>query len=366
MSLKKDSIKSLDKKYLKLAIELAYNQKGLTGTNPSVGCVIVKNNNIISYGSTNINGRPHAETLALNKNKKNNNGASVYLTLEPCSHYGKTPPCTKALIHSKVKEVIYSHVDSDLRSKNKAKKILNLKKIKVKKDLLIKQTKKLYKDYNYIKKNKLPYVIGKIACSKNFFIYKNKTLITNEHSHKVSHLLRYKNHGILTSYKTINKDNPKLTCRLNGLERYSPKKIIIDKDLKIKISSNIIKNSKKSNTIIFHNSKNLKKINILKKKGLNLILFNTEDDNYFNLKKLLKKIYLLGINNLLVECGKDLTQKMILNNLFNEFYLFKGNKYLTGKGKKSVLNIKNSVNKVFKNKTFINTYLDKDRLIHYY
>ena len=69
---------------------------------------------------------------------------------------------------------------------------------------------------------------------------------------------------------------------------------------------------------------------------------------------------------MLVECGKDLTQKMILNNLFNEFYLFKGNKYLTGKGKKSVLNIKNSVNKVFKNKTFINTYLDKDRLIHYY
>ena len=87
---------------MKIAINLAKSQKGLTGTNPSVGCVIVKNNEIISFAATEINGRPHAETVALNKNIKNNHGSTVYLTLEPCSHYGKTPPCTSALIKSKL------------------------------------------------------------------------------------------------------------------------------------------------------------------------------------------------------------------------------------------------------------------------
>ncbi len=108
---------------MKLAINLAKNQSGLTGSNPSVGCVIVKNNKIISYASTNINGRPHAETIALNMNIKENIGSTVYLTMEPCSHYGKTPPCTKALIKSKVKKVIYSIEDKDKRSFNKSKKI---------------------------------------------------------------------------------------------------------------------------------------------------------------------------------------------------------------------------------------------------
>ena len=106
MSLKKDSFNSFDKKYMKLAINLAKNHDGLTGQNPSVGCVIVKNKNIVSYAATNISGRPHAETVALNKNQKEARGSTVYLTLEPCSHKGKTPPCTNALIKSKVKKVI--------------------------------------------------------------------------------------------------------------------------------------------------------------------------------------------------------------------------------------------------------------------
>ncbi len=128
MSLKSYKFNSVDKYYMKLAINLANSQKGLTGLNPPVGCVIVKNNKIISYGVTNINGRPHAETIALNKSKINPNGSTVYLTLEPCSHYGKTPPCTKSLINSKVKKVIYSIEDLDKRSFKKAKKILNKKK----------------------------------------------------------------------------------------------------------------------------------------------------------------------------------------------------------------------------------------------
>jgi len=367
MPSKKDSFNSSDKNYMELAINLAKNQKLLTGSNPSVGCVIVKNNKIISFGQTNINGRPHAETIALNKNKKKENiGSTVYITLEPCSHYGKTAPCIKALIKSKVKKVNYSIEDEDIRCFNKAKKILKSNKILTKSGLLSKEVKIFYENYNYTKKKKLPYTIGKLACSFNFRILKNKVDITNEHSRKVSHLLRYENQGILTSYKTINNDNPKLTCRLNGLEKFSPMRVVIDRDLKINLNSYIIKNASKYKTFIIHNSKNTKKINNLNNKGVKLILFKVENDKYFDLKKLLKKIYDLGIYTLLVECGSVLTDKMISNNIFNEFYLFKSSKILNNKDKIKVLNIKKNLNKTFKNKNFVNTYLDKDTLMHYY
>ena len=366
MSLKKSKFTFDDKRFMRFAINLAINKKGLTGLNPSVGCVLVKNKKIISYGSTNENGRPHAETIALNKNKKENFGSTVYLTLEPCSHYGKTPPCTDALIKSKVKKVIYSIEDSDVRSFNRAKKILKANKIFTKSGLLRNETKNLYKSYNYVKKNKFPYITGKLACSSDLYISKNNTLITNEHSRKVSHLLRYENHGIVTSYKTINNDNPKLTCRISGLEKFSPTRIIIDKDLKINLNSYVIKNSIKPKTIILHNSKNAVKINNLKKKGIKLIFFKVENDSYFDLKKLFKKIYEIGIHTLLVECGKHLTYKMIAKKLLNEFYLFQSSKNINNKEKIKVSDIKRNLNKKFKNKYLVNTYLDKDNLMHYY
>ena len=366
MSSKKDKFNPKDKYYMNLAINLAKKNEYITGENPSVGCVIVKNDEVISFGSTKTNGRPHAETIALNKNKNKNGNSTVYITLEPCSHYGKTPPCTNALIKARVKKVIYSLEDQDKRSFNKAKKILKAKKIFTKSGLLISDTKKLYKRYNYIKKNNLPYVVGKLACSSNLYILKKKKYITNYYSRQTSHLLRYQNQGILTSYKTINSDNPKLTCRLNGLENFSPTKIILDRDLKLNLKSYIIKNSKKKNTIIFHNSKNLKKINMFKKRGLKLCFFNVEEDNYFDLKKILKKIYELGIKNLLIECGKILTQKMISNKLINEFYLFKSNKNINNKGKIKVSNIIKTLKRKFNKEKIVNTYLDKDILIHYY
>ena len=366
MPTKKNRFTKKDRIYMNLAINLAKNQKGLTGLNPSVGCVIVKNDKILSYGVTNINGRPHAETIALNKSKKENIGSTVYLTLEPCSHFGKTPPCTNALIKAKVKKVIYATEDHDSRSFKKAKNILESKKIITKSGLLNNKVKDLYKNYNYIKKNKFPYVIGKIASSSNFCIQKNKSHITNEHSRKVSHLLRYQNQGILTSYKTINSDNPELTCRISGLTKYSPIRLVVDKNLKINLNSYIIKNSNKPKTIIFHNSNNSFKIKNLKKKGIKLIRFSLDDNNYFDLNKLFKKIYEIGICNLLVECGKTLTHSIISKNLFNEFYFFKSNEILNNKYKINILNIKNNLSMKFRNKEFINTYLDKDSLIRYY
>ena len=124
MSTKRDKFSLKDKKYMRLAIDLARARKGLTGENPSVGCVIVKNDKIISIGQTGYNGRPHAESIAINNSIQNLFGSKMYVTLEPCNHYGKTPPCTKSIIKSGIKEVIYSINDIDKKVKGKSFKIL--------------------------------------------------------------------------------------------------------------------------------------------------------------------------------------------------------------------------------------------------
>ena len=150
MSLKKDNYKSLDKKVMNFAINLAENNKYLTGTNPSVGCVIVKKNKILSFATTNYGGRPHAENIALGKNRFNK-GTTLYSTLEPCSHHGKTPPCTNKIIKNKVKKVYYSIEDKDFRTFNKTKKILKSKNIIAKSGLQKNKVYNLYKEYNYVR-----------------------------------------------------------------------------------------------------------------------------------------------------------------------------------------------------------------------
>ena len=132
------------------------------------------------------------------------------------------------------------------------------------------------------------------------------------------------------------------------------------------MNSHILKNKTSSKNIIFHNSKNLKKISKLKKKGAKLIFFKIEKDQYFNLQKILKKIYNIGIHNLLIECGKSLTYKFISKKLINEFYLFKSDKNIKNKLNMNVSNIKRSLNTTYGHKSYINTYLDNDKLIHYY
>ena len=163
-----------------LALNLARARQGLTGDNPSVGCVIVKNDNIISIGQTGYNGRPHAEYSAIKNSNENLKGAKLYVTLEPCNHYGKTPPCTKEIIKNKIIEVLYSIEDIDKRVKSKSFKILQRKNIIVKKGLLKNYVGDFYKSYFYNRKNKIPYVTGKIAISKNNLIYsKDNKKITN-------------------------------------------------------------------------------------------------------------------------------------------------------------------------------------------
>ena len=245
MSTKKDKFSTQDKNFMKLALNLANARRGLTGNNPSVGCVIVKNNRIISIGQTGYNGRPHAEHNAILNCSENLKDSKMYVTLEPCNHYGKTPPCTKNIIKNKIGEVYYSMDDIDLKVKGKSYSILRKNNIRVKKGLLKKDAENLYRSYSFNRKKKLPYVIGKIAVSKNKIIYSEiSKRITDKTSDKLTHYLRLKSDGIMISGKTLNIDNPKLNCRLEGFNQFSPKRIILDKNLEINLKSYIAKSIK--------------------------------------------------------------------------------------------------------------------------
>ena len=364
MSSKKDNFKLSNRKLMKLAIRLASNQKYLTGINPSVGCVITNNNKILSYGVTGFKGKPHAEVSTIKKLKKFNlKNSKMLVTLEPCTHYGKTPPCTNSIIKSKIKNVIFSHTDEDLRTKNKATKILNDKKINVTKNFLNKETSNLYKEYDFIKKYNRPYLISKLAVSSNHKILSNKTPITNIYSREIAHILRYRNHALLTSYKTINNDNPKLDCRLNGLEKYSPDIIIVDKNLKIRPEVKILK-KKSFKKIIFHNCTNKKKIKSINTNNVKLIKAKIHDNN-LDLPWILNKLYQLGYHRVLLESGPTLIHSFFKKKLINEFCLFKSDKPLNSIKNIDVNHLISNLNNYFKNNK-IKTFISSDKLINYY
>ena len=366
MSTRKNKFSKKDKKYMSLALSLASARHGLTGENPSVGCVIVKNNEIISIGQTGYNGRPHAEYSAIKNSNDTLDGSTMYVTLEPCNHYGKTPPCTKKIIKNKIKEIIYSVEDVDKKVKGKSYKILVARNIIVKKGLLSKEINNFYEPYFFNRKNKIPYVTGKIAVSKNDLIYsKGAKRITDIHSDKLTHLLRYKNDSLMISYKTLNEDNPKLNCRLDGLNKFSPKRIILDSNLEMNISSYIFRTANKDNTIIFYNKADKTKISIFKKKGIQLIKSNLLKNENFDIKLILKKLYILGCRNLLVEGGNDLSRSFIKKKLFNHFYLFKSPKSLSKLVAYKDFNCFKDLSQKYKNKNKINTKLGKDLITLY-
>tara|TARA_B100000029_G_C17432537_1_gene908407 strand:+ start:68 stop:1132 length:1065 start_codon:yes stop_codon:yes gene_type:complete len=336
---------------MQLALNQAKKNLGNTKSNPSVGCVITKNGNLVSVGNTGIGGRPHAEVDAINSSKVNLKKSNMYVTLEPCSHYGITPPCTKAIIKSKIRKVFFSLKDPDIRSFDKSAKILRRYGIKTIYGLLSNRLNEFYKSYFIYKKNyKLPYVTCKLAVSKDYFtVDKKSKWITNNLSRGRVHLIRSFHDCIVTSSKTVINDNPLLTCRIPGLEKKSPTRIIIDKYLSTPKNSKVILTSKKYKTIIFYNIRNKSKISFYKKKNIKLYKIELDKKKNIDLSKVLVKIKKLGFSRVLIEGGEKITTSFLKDDLVNDFLLFISKKKLSINGKKS---IKKYFNTYLKNKKF--------------
>ena len=360
MANQNNNLNNKDKKYIKLAYEQAFINLGSTAKNPSVGCVVVKNNSIISSGYTSINGRPHAENNALEKSEDFKD-SDLYVSLEPCSHYGKTPPCTDKIINKKIKRVIYSISDSDPRSEKKAEKKLKNKKISVKKNVLKNFAQEFYKSYFLQPTNKLPFIDAKLAISKDFFtINKKDKWITNIWSRRLGNFIRSQYDCLLTTSKTLNNDNPLLNCRIEGLEKKSPALIILDRSLNIKKNLEIF-NIKNRKIYILTKKNNKAKEFFLKKKGIKIIKLLPNKNEYSELKQIFYSVKKIGFNRILVESGITFINLILRYNLVKNFYLFKSSKKLKSKGhnNSSFLLIKKIK---ISNKNKINVNLKEDTL----
>jgi len=351
--------------FMKLALAQANKNLGNTSENPSVGCVITKNNSMIGAGCTGRSGRPHAEINAIKNSKNEIEGSNLYVTLEPCSHYGKTPPCTKSIIKRKIKKVFFSINDPDVRSYNKSFKLFSLHKVKINKGVLKKQIYSFYRSYIKSKSNLLPFVTCKLAVSKdNFTVNKKSKWITNMFSRARVHLMRSNHDCILTTSETIIADNPRLTCRINGLLETSPSRIILDTNLKVPLNSKIIHDAKTYQTIIFYNNFNKKKISKLKKLNIKTYKINVDQENKFNLNEVLLKAKKLGFFRIFVESGMKLITNFLNQNLVDDLIMFISKNKLGNNGKK---NTKNNLKYFTKNKkkTLEKVNLFGDQLIKY-
>ena len=314
--------------YTNLAFNLAESNLGKTKFNPSVGCIVVKNNSVISSGITSINGRPHAEQNALKKNI-NFKGSDMYLTLEPCAHYGKTPPCINLIKRKKIKKVYYIYNDPDLRTHKKAKKILKKKILKLNK---AENNSDFYYSYFLNKKKNIPLIDAKIAVSKDFYTINRKSKwITNLRSRKVAHLIRSKYDCIISTSKSINKDNSILNCRIDGLNNFKPDLVIIDRNLILKKKLKLFDISKKRRTYIITTIKNPKKLAFFIKKKIKIIhISSLKNKNDFKL--LLKKLFQAGKRRLLIETGLIFLKKIVNYELLDNLYIFKSGNELDKNG----------------------------------
>ena len=323
----KNNFKSKDSHFLSLAFEQAKINLGSTKGNPSVGCIVEKDGAVISSGRTSLNGRPHAEFNALNK-KKNFKNSNIYITLEPCSHYGVTPPCTNIIIKKKIKKVFYSVFDPDKRSKKKSKSILRKKKIFTQGSLLKKNGLNFYQSYYLQHSPGLPLTDAKIAISKDYFTKSTKKKwITNAYSRNRTHLVRSMYDCIVSTSRSINHDNSLLNCRIEGLENKSPDLVIIDRNLKLKKKLKLFKTTKGRKIILFTSSTNRKKISYIKKRGIKVITTNLlkNKENFKKLFLILKKI---GYSRILVESGLTFLNFLIKNKFLNNIYIFRSSSSL--------------------------------------
>ncbi|MEZ5692086.1 MAG: bifunctional diaminohydroxyphosphoribosylaminopyrimidine deaminase/5-amino-6-(5-phosphoribosylamino)uracil reductase RibD [Rickettsiales bacterium] len=239
--------KSYHERYMRVALRLARGQAGRTYPNPNVGAVIVKNNQIIAHGVTADGGRPHAETIAIKEAGKEVIGASLYVTLEPCSHHGKTPPCAEAIIKAGIKEVVISCRDKNPQVSGGGVKMLKDVGIEVVEGICEAEGQEIVRGFFSVIEKKRPFIALKIATSLDGKItHPAGRWITGKAARDYGHLLRARYDAILTGSGTVIVDDPLLTCRLAGLEHHSPLRVILDRGKRVPKSAKLLNDGKES------------------------------------------------------------------------------------------------------------------------
>lgn len=335
--------------YMQIALDLAKQGWPQVAPNPMVGCVIVKNDTVVAQGFHAMYGGPHAEVVAISNLPKDISPAecTLYVTLEPCSHFGKTPPCADLIIEKGFKTVVVACNDPNpLVSGNGIKK-LQAAGIDVITGVLEIQARQLNKRFVTYFEEGRPYLIVKWAQTADGFISKipvpknhAENIITRAEAQTYVHRLRAETMGIVVGKNTVLNDNPSLTTRL--VEGKNPVRIFIDQKLEVPADFNVY--NTEANTIVF---------NAIKNEQQGHIQFIQLNFNVSILPELLQKLFDLNIQSLLVEGGSVLINDLITHNLWDEVLVFQNPDLAFGQGLKSpVFALKNTFELVGNDKLF--------------
>lgn len=336
-------------------MQIAKNGIGVTRPNPSVGAVIVHQNKIIAEGFTSNYGGNHAEVNAINavKDKSLLKQATIYVTLEPCSHYGKTPPCADLIIKHKLKKVVIGTLDTNNLVAGKGVGRLEKAGIDVKVGVLEEKCKKHHKRFFTSQNKKRPFVILKWATSQDGFIAPLKKevqkpiWISNQYSQQLVHKLRSKEHAILVGTNTAIADNPKLNVR--SWSGINPIRIVLDKSLRIENNLSIFDNSVKT---IFITEKEVQNYGDASNN-----IFEKIDFKQKIAEQVLAVLQKHNIQSVIIEGGTQTIQTFIDENLWDEAFVFTGDVCLNDGIKAPVFEgqiihqqeIKNDTLKIYKN-----------------
>lgn len=309
-----------DHAYMSQALQLA--EKGLytTSPNPRVGCVIVRDGKIVGSGWHVHTGQPHAEINALKIAGEAAQGATVYLTLEPCSHYGHTRPCAEALVRAKVAKVIIAMQDPNPLVAGKGASLLKQSKINVQDGLMQEKAKNLNIGFVSRMVNNRPWVRMKIAASLDGKTALNNGIsqwITGEAARNDGHRIRARSCAVLTGIGTVLEDDPQLSVRFIETSR-QPLRVIIDSRLEIPVTAQVLRGE---GELIFTASDNKEKIALLKKAGARPIILPDEKGK-IALEKMIKTLADFEINEVLIEAGSKLSGAFIKARLVDELIIY--------------------------------------------
>ena len=285
----------LDEKWMGMAVELAKRAGNSTRPNPRVGAVVVKNGKVLGEGFHRKVGEAHAEVEALRKAGVKAKGADLYVTLEPCSTHGRTPPCTDRIVASGIREVIYGAGDVDRRNAGVAGRILARKKIRVVKGILREECEKLNEDYRHWTTKKEPWVILKLAMTLDgYLVVPGRRWVTGEPARAEVQKLRSECDAILVGAETLRKDNPKLTVR-TGRVGEQPWRVVVTRSGKLPKGANLFRDRYKDRTLVYR-----------KKKW----------------SEVLKDLHRRGVSRLLVEGGAEVAGGLIEAGKVNEAVIY--------------------------------------------
>ena len=329
---------NINEKYMRMAIELAKRGAGAVNPNPMVGAVVVKNGEVIGRGYHKFFGGPHAEVYALEEAGEKAEGATIYVTLEPCSHYGKTPPCAKKIIDMGIKKCFIGSSDPNPKVAGRGVAMLKETGIEVVENVLKEECDEVNQVFFKYIKTKIPYLFvkcgitldGKIALSNGISKW-----ITNSIAREKVQYYRNKFMGIMVGINTVLTDNPSLTARIeNGV---NPFRIIVDPNLQIDENCKVVKNNEDEKTVIITSQKNLftedtenTEIQIKQKRlsEENRVKFIFIDGEKFSFRKMLEEIGKAGIDSILLEGGETLISLAFEENVIDGGEIFIANKIL--------------------------------------